>query len=250
MSNLKVESFYKLISSFSKSKNLKKNIFILEIGCGNGNLTNYFYKKGNNCLGIDVEFKYGPFVESLFSKGLIKLIYQEGNNRKDIHKKNLNYFWPCRNNSIDLAFSSSVIEHILNLEEFISENSRVLKKGGYCIHYFPSRSSLLEAHIGIPFGGIFINKLYYRFMSSLGLCKKNYSNFIDAYSYMKKSTNYVSKTVLINLFDKYDLKFVNESNDLIIRYMGPKYTKFLSNSKIICWLFGILRSRILIFKKK
>ena len=67
---------------------------------------------------------------------------------------------------------------------------------------------------------------------------------------MKKSTNYVSRNTLIHLFDKHNLKFVEESNDLIIRYMGPKYTKFLSNSKIICWLFGMFRSRLLIFKKE
>ena len=34
----------------------------------------------------------------------------------------------------------------------------------------------------------------------------------------------MSRNTLIRLFDKHNLKFVEESNDLIIRYMGPKYT--------------------------
>jgi len=249
MTNLKILNFYELISLLLKEYDLTKNINILEIGCGNGELTNYLLKKGKKCIGIDVEFKEGANVKHLLSKSLIKLIDHEGNRRIDINEKNLKYSWPCENKSIDFAFSSSVIEHILNLEEFILENSRILKKGGYCIHYFPSRLAVFEAHTGILFGGIFQNRIYYKFMTKIGFCKKEYKKFSKAFSYMNNKTNYKSKRDLLKLFDKYNLKFMSERNDLIIRFMGPKLTKFLSKFKFICWLFGIFRSKIFVFKK-
>ena len=83
------------------------------------------------------------------------------------------------------------MEHVKNIREFAKENSRVLLKGGYSIHYFPCRFALFEAHTGIPFGGIFINKSYYKLMTFLRICRKDFRNYKYAYSYMKFSTNYL-----------------------------------------------------------
>ena len=82
---------------------------------------------------------------------------------------NQNYSWPYESNSTDFSLSWFVIENIINLEEFIKENARILQKSVYYFHYFPARSALVEAHNGIPFGGLIINKFYYDIMFKLRL---------------------------------------------------------------------------------
>ena len=46
---------------------------------------------------------------------------------------------PFKNKSIDLVVSRAVLEHLENLESFLSESTRVLKANGYCIHAFSSK---------------------------------------------------------------------------------------------------------------
>jgi ubiquinone/menaquinone biosynthesis C-methylase UbiE len=41
--------------------------------------------------------------------------------------------WPIKNNSVDCVMSNLVIEHLTDVDHFISESYRVLKKGGYMI---------------------------------------------------------------------------------------------------------------------
>ncbi|AIQ95485.1 class I SAM-dependent methyltransferase [Prochlorococcus sp. MIT 0604] len=249
MSNLKLEQFGKLLIKFSEYYFLKSHIKWLEIGCGNGNLTHYLISKGKSGFGIDVEFKEGNYKKILINNNQIKLINSNGKSRSEILEENQCYSWPCKSNSIDFAFSSSVIEHIINLEEFIKENARILQQGGYCLHYFPARTAIFEAHTGVPFGGLIINKFYYNVMFNLRLCNASFNNAEEIYQYMKKSTNYISKRKLIYLFSKYNLKFIYEENSLTIKYMGPKLTRFLSRSKLFCYFFGIFRSKLMIFRK-
>ena len=66
---------------------------------------------------------------------------------------------------------------------------------------------------------------------------------------MKNSTNYLTKSKIIKVFSNYNLKFIGERNDLIIKHVGPIHLKKLSKIKIFVFLFGIFRSKILIFKK-
>ncbi len=40
---------------------------------------------------------------------------------------------------VDLIVSRSVLEHLENLEAFVSNSKRALSKGGYFIHFFPSK---------------------------------------------------------------------------------------------------------------
>ena len=45
---------------------------------------------------------------------------------------------PCADGSLDLVFSSNVLEHVRDLEPLQQEIRRVLKPGGYCVHVLPT----------------------------------------------------------------------------------------------------------------
>tara|TARA_B100000212_G_C27354327_1_gene525137 strand:+ start:301 stop:1053 length:753 start_codon:yes stop_codon:yes gene_type:complete len=249
MSSYKYKQFFNLLIDLSKILNLNQNQKWLEIGCGNGNLINYLIQKEKNCIGIDVEFKNGPYTKKLEKNCKIKKISTDKNNRINIKRNNDLYTWPCEDKSFGISFSSSVIEHVMNIKEFARENSRILTHGGFAIHYFPSRTAIIEAHTGIPFGGVFINKKFYKFMIFLGLSRNGFKDYQQTYKYMKNSTNYLTKSKIIKNFSNYNLKFIGERNDLIIKHIGPIHLKKLSKFKIFVFLFGIFRSKILIFKK-
>jgi ubiquinone/menaquinone biosynthesis C-methylase UbiE len=47
---------------------------------------------------------------------------------------------PADDASIDIVFSSNVLEHVTDLHQMNSEIRRVLKPGGYCVHIMPTHS--------------------------------------------------------------------------------------------------------------
>ena len=245
----KTKITYRIISQLMEDLKLKENSKLLDIGCGNGNLTYFFNQNYKNCIGIDVQFKKGLYEKVLLEKKLIKKIECGNKLKKDLENKNSLYEWPIMSQSIDLGFSIDVLEHINNIEEFISENSRVIKPGGYCIHYFPSRFSMLEAHTGIPFGGYFVNKSYYWLMFKLGFSSGKFKNSLKAYEYINAATNYISRKKLILLFKKYNFSFIGDRNDLIIKFKASKKLNYFFRIKISQKLFGTFRSNLLIFKK-
>ena len=67
MSSHKPKQFVKLLLTFAEKYEIDKSNF-LEIGCGNGNVTYFLNNENINTIGIDVEFKYGPFLEKLLKE--------------------------------------------------------------------------------------------------------------------------------------------------------------------------------------
>lgn len=78
---------------------------ILDVGCGNGEFVDYAKSKDRQAYGIDIH----PL--SKYIKGDITRL-------------------PFKSHSFDSIYSNSVIDHLGNPEDFISEIKRVLKKGG------------------------------------------------------------------------------------------------------------------------
>jgi ubiquinone/menaquinone biosynthesis C-methylase UbiE len=95
---------------------------ILEIGGGTGIQAKLLSERGYHVESVDVE-------TSNYAAALqypIKLY--DGRHL------------PFPENSFDIVFSSNVLEHIRDIEEFQSEIRRVLKPSGYCVHAMPSGS--------------------------------------------------------------------------------------------------------------
>ncbi len=84
-----------------------------DIGAGRGELTDRIAPHANKILMLDD--------------------YEEPNRPKnaDFVKADLNDFWNVPDNSVDVAFSLEVIEHIENPRHFIREIKRIMKRGGY-----------------------------------------------------------------------------------------------------------------------
>src|SRR5260370_17684558 len=66
--------------------------------------------------------------------------------------------WPA--DTFHFIFATSVFEHVADQELAYAEIHRVLKPGGAFLNIFPSKWRPIEAHINIPFGGVFTWRPY------------------------------------------------------------------------------------------
>ncbi len=104
-------------------KYVKKNDKVLDIGCGNGRLSDILIDKNIQYTGID------------FSKELINIAKKERKNNGNFIQANA-LSLPFKDNSFDVIFSIAVLHHIPSKENrllFISEVNRVLKPEGIFI---------------------------------------------------------------------------------------------------------------------
>jgi len=100
---------------------IKKGKVLLDVGCWDGTYTLRWGKSYNAKVLMGLEIV--PEAVKLAKKRGIKVIDQDLSNNK----------WRVKDNSVDCVVSNLVIEHMSNVDNFISESFRVLKKGGYTI---------------------------------------------------------------------------------------------------------------------
>lgn len=115
----------KLISYLAVKFNLNKGMKLLEIGSGRGDFLNAFDDFGIECYGIDIDPSAKKFTPNLD----IQIV--------DITKD----IFPYEDNTFDVIFQKSVIEHVYTPNHLISESIRVLKKGGKLIILTPDWES-------------------------------------------------------------------------------------------------------------
>lgn len=103
---------------------IRNDLKVLEVGCGSGHFTNMIKTYYPTCevYGIDLDDNNIKFAKNESKKLNIDVHYQVA----DV--KHL----PFENNSFDIVFSHTLIEH-LPFDDFIKEQKRVLKKGGKLI---------------------------------------------------------------------------------------------------------------------
>lgn len=99
---------------------LSQNQLILEIGSGNGWQAQMMAKLGLNVITLDL-----PRTHNSTS---IPRISFDGNH------------FPLQNASVDVVYTSNVLEHISQLQSFQKEIRRVLKPSGRAIHVLPTGS--------------------------------------------------------------------------------------------------------------
>jgi ubiquinone/menaquinone biosynthesis C-methylase UbiE len=108
----------------------KKNISILDIGCGTGNILNFFSNNGYKKLyGIDIN----KYTLSIATKNCPQAVIKYG----DIYKI------PFDKNKFDIVILTEVIEHLDHPEVAIIEIKRVLKKNGVLLLTTPNRMGLM-----------------------------------------------------------------------------------------------------------
>jgi SAM-dependent methyltransferase len=110
---------------------------VLDFGCGEGKMVRYLASLGYDAFGCDVFPAWEDKADS--PAGQLALITLQP------------YHLPYPDGTFDLVFSTSVLEHVQNLEECLSEIHRILKPGGISMHYFPAKGYLpAEPHTRIP----------------------------------------------------------------------------------------------------
>ncbi len=102
--------------------NIKPNSKLLDIGCGRGDLIKSFANLGLQVQGTDLD----PESQELCAPFSVLI------NNIEIDPL------PIKNNSVDIVFSKSLIEHLQNPERLLGEAFRVLKPGGRAIIMCPS----------------------------------------------------------------------------------------------------------------
>lgn len=98
---------------------MEKGMKLLDNGCGRGDFLNAF-----SALGLET---YGTDISNFCDRAVVV----------DLERDRL----PFPDEYFDIVFTKSVIEHLMNCENYISEMKRVLKKGGRLILMAPDWKS-------------------------------------------------------------------------------------------------------------
>ena len=113
---------YKFAKHIIEKFKIKPNSKILDIGCGNGDITACFGDLGMDIYGLDISESSSLMLSD-----------------KKFKKHNLNdRDYPFDDNSFDYIFSKSVVEHLRDPDILIDEAYRLLKPGGVFICMTPS----------------------------------------------------------------------------------------------------------------
>ena len=110
-----------LIKYLSKRFNLKGNIKLLELGCGRCDFLYEFQNLGFDCKGLDL------------NQSSVKNNYNLEVKQCDLAKD----VFPYSDESFDVVYHKSVIEHVYNPQHIMSETFRILKPGGKVIILTP-----------------------------------------------------------------------------------------------------------------
>lgn len=116
-SNIRNIYFKKIISPY-----VGKNLKILDIGCGQGDFLKICQQNKIDSQGIDVSKKW---VLASKKRGLRAIVSPVENT-------------PFKDESFDIIFCQSVIEHLKDAPKSIKEIHRILKKGGTIIVSSPT----------------------------------------------------------------------------------------------------------------
>jgi SAM-dependent methyltransferase len=99
---------------------LRPGARILELGSGTGQQALALSQRGFEIVGIEIpDSNYN-------ASRVFPIIDYDGRHI------------PCEDASIDIVFSSNVLEHVPDLHQLHGEIRRVLKPDGYCIHVLPT----------------------------------------------------------------------------------------------------------------
>ena len=113
-------------------RSLSPDAVILDFGCGDGRLVRGYRRMGFQAFGVDVRLDAEHEFLSLMAPG-------------PTHSR-----IPFPDNTFDFIVSTSVVEHVEDLDAALSEMHRVLKPGGMSLHRFPPLCVLVEPHMFVP----------------------------------------------------------------------------------------------------
>lgn len=150
-------SLLKLIETYTASMGiLRKQLRVLDWGCGRGACVAKLLEMGIDAYGVDVDFQTILNGYPLFdSHGM------------QPEKRLFCISEDCRTNFEDKYFhiivSDQVFEHVKHLECLLDEISRISSTNSFGLHNFPAKWRIYEPHLFIP-GLHWLPKNYSRFL--------------------------------------------------------------------------------------
>lgn len=203
----------------SNSHSLKG--FLLDIGCGKGQLEKIFYENGSTPVGIDISFEY--LKEAKKNSNADFVLYG-------------GTMMPFRKEAFDTIICNDVFEHISysNAKTVMQEANRILHPNGRFYVSVMNRWEIFEPHWFIPFFTWIPRFLWNRFFP---IWVKIFNKKRKVESGFKYSDHYFpyTKKMARNLFHKFNFDFVDitsfyareKINDP--QYIGSKTTRRIVN---------------------
>ncbi|MDC1132424.1 bifunctional 2-polyprenyl-6-hydroxyphenol methylase/3-demethylubiquinol 3-O-methyltransferase UbiG [Candidatus Pelagibacter sp.] len=127
------------------SKKPLKKINLLDIGCGGGLLSEPMCRLGANVMGIDASAKNIKIAKFHAEKNKLKINYKVASPEK--LKTNIKF---------DVILNMEIIEHVENIDFFIKESTKLLKKNG--IMFVATLNKTLKSYAFAIIGAEYILK--------------------------------------------------------------------------------------------
>ena len=93
-------------------------------------------------------------------------------NSSDMTIENDTYTLPFPDCSFDIVHSTTVLEHVADLEIVLRECHQVLTPQGVCLHFYPGRFKLVEPHIAVPLASFFHPPFWLALWARWGVCNE------------------------------------------------------------------------------
>lgn len=127
---LRIDIIIKLVNlAYKKNNKLKKDFKIIDIGGNTGVISKILHDEGFNVTVADIS-------EEALKKCKLKKL--------KTHKFDFNDVFPIKDNTYDMIIAGEVIEHILDVELFLNECNRILKRSGFLIITTPNLSTFKD----------------------------------------------------------------------------------------------------------
>ena len=122
-----------------------KNINLLDIGCGGGLLSEPMSRLGANVVGIDASKKNIDIAKFHAKKNKLKINYKIASPEK--LKTKIKF---------DVILNMEIVEHVENIDFFIKESSKLLKKNG--VMFVATLNKTLKSYVFAIIGAEYILK--------------------------------------------------------------------------------------------
>ncbi|MEP6991119.1 MAG: class I SAM-dependent methyltransferase, partial [bacterium] len=197
---------------------LQSGATVLDFGCGAGRRVYQYRKAGFRAFGVDFPDDWSSLERTCVADGLA--LPGEALCRA---LESAPYRIPFPDASFDFVFSEQVFEHVQNYEEAIAEIHRVLKADGCTLHDFPARWRPIEAHVHVPFAGVWRSRFYLGLWARLGV-RNEFQHGLAAdevtarnAAYLTTQTKYLPKREIARHFERY-FRIVRFAESLFIQH--------------------------------
>ena len=212
---------------------LQPGAAVLDFGCGAGRRVYQYRHAGFRAFGVDFPDDWSSVDRSCVAAGLA--VPGEELCRA---LESSPYRIPFPDASFDFVFSEQVFVHVQNYDEAIAEIHRVLKPDGCTLHDFPARWRPIEAHVHVPFAGVWRSRWYLGLWARLGV-RNEFQAGLDAdevtrrnAAYLSTQTMYLPKREIARHFERY-FRTVRFAESLFIQHSWGRLHRLSRVAKLI-----------------